>query len=161
MQRTLLIASIAIATLALGFAFLLEHGFGMEPCNLCWWQRYPYMAILPIGLALLVLGYVGSGVVVVALLFLASAGVAWYHGGVEAGLFALPEGCSAVGNAKSIEELRAEIFSSRPSCDQVSFRFLGLSLSVWNAIFATGMGLVLLTLPVWASFKQTSKETPA
>ncbi len=31
----------------LGGAYLSEYGFGLEPCEMCWWQRYALFAALP------------------------------------------------------------------------------------------------------------------
>jgi len=35
----------------LGGAYVSQYGFGLFPCEMCWWQRYPHFAA--IGLALL------------------------------------------------------------------------------------------------------------
>ena len=143
MARGTLLLSIAFAAGALAFAYILQYLAGLEPCDLCWWQRYPYMAILPAGLLALASGHVRAGLVIVLLLLLADAGIAWFHGGVEAGIFALPEGCTSISGATSIEELRAQLLTAAPACDQVAASFLGLSLSVWNAIGASLMALVV------------------
>ena len=143
MQRELLVVAGLFAAGALAFAYTLQLGFGIEPCNLCWWQRYPYMAALPVAILGLVSGRCGLALWLIIALFAIDAGIAWYHGGVEAGIFSLPESCSAVGDAKTIEELKAQLLAAPPSCDQVSWALFGISLSVWNAIAATSMAVLL------------------
>ncbi|MEZ5825051.1 MAG: disulfide bond formation protein B [Geminicoccaceae bacterium] len=143
MGRGTLKLAVLFAAGALAFAYFLQYAVGIEPCNLCWWQRYPYMAIIPVGIIALLSGRIGLGLAVILLLFLADAGVAWYHGGVEAGIFALPEGCNSRLGATTVEELRAQLLNAAPACDQVAASFLGLSLSVWNAIGASLMAIIV------------------
>ena len=33
----------------LGGAYIAQYGFGLAPCEMCWWQRYPHFAALGIG----------------------------------------------------------------------------------------------------------------
>ncbi|MGI9436643.1 MAG: disulfide bond formation protein B, partial [Geminicoccaceae bacterium] len=86
-------------------------------------------------------------------LLLISAGLAGYHVAVEQGWIALPAGCAAGGNATSVEELKALLAEAPPSCDQVGFSLLGLSLAGWNL-------LVSLILAGFALFVATRSEEP-
>ena len=43
--------AIGVPALLLGGAYLSQYGFGLVPCEMCWWQRYAHFAAL--GLALL------------------------------------------------------------------------------------------------------------
>lgn len=128
---------LAVATVAvLASAYALEHLGGFEPCRLCYWQRYPYMAAIAVAAIGVVSRYVRLALLGIIVLFLLDAGIAFYHVGVEQGLFELPAGCATVGAATTIEELRAQLRTAAPACDQVSVSFLGLSLSAWNGITA-------------------------
>ncbi|MCB2056103.1 MAG: disulfide bond formation protein B [Geminicoccaceae bacterium] len=146
MIRHALVLAGLFAALALGFAWLLQFGFGFAPCELCLWQRYPYVAILLLALLGLLTGWTRTALGLVIAAFAVDAAIAWYHGGVEAGLFALPQSCGAIGRASTIEELRAQLTQAAPACDQVGWTFLGLSLSVWNALAATSMTALLLAV---------------
>ncbi len=128
--------------LALAGAYTLQYGFGFEPCQLCYWQRYPYMAVIAVAAVGVVSRYVRLALVVSVALFLAGAGIALYHVGVEQGVFALPAGCTAVGTATTLEDLRAQLATQAPACDQVSVAFLGLSLSAWNALTAGALAIL-------------------
>jgi disulfide bond formation protein DsbB len=138
---SLLLAAAAAAILlaALGLQYL----GGLPPCHLCVLQRYPYAGLIGIGLVgwfwqpRLMLG-------LASLVLLGSAGLAGYHLGVEQEWWALPAGCAAGGDARSVEELRRLLAEAPPTCDQVGFTFLGLSLAAWN-------GLISLALAAFAA----------
>jgi disulfide bond formation protein DsbB len=133
---SLLVALTAVAVLlaVLGFQYL----GGAAPCPLCIWQRYPYGALIALG----VIGcfwrprpMLGLG----ALVLLIGAGLAGYHYGIEQGWFALPASCAASGQADSIEQLRQMLREAPPACDQVRFTVLGLSLAAWNLLASLGL----------------------
>ena len=130
-RAALLIALASVAVLLTVFG--LQYLAGAAPCPLCLWQRWPYVALIAIGLVgwrwrpRLMLG-------LAALVLLGSAGLAGYHVGVEQGWFALPAGCAAAGQASTIEELRQMLAEAPPACDQVGFTLLGLSLATWNVV---------------------------
>ncbi len=136
----------ALAAITLGAAFIAQYGFGLAPCQLCLWQRWPYAAAILLGLAAWrnaklrpwLLGLTG-------LAFLATSGIGAFHTGVEYGWWKGLESCGGGGTAQSIEALRAQIMSAPiVRCDEVAFRFLGLSMAAWNALW--GLALALLTL---------------
>jgi disulfide bond formation protein DsbB len=129
-------AALLLALASLGIlltAFGVEYLAGAAPCHLCILERWPYAALIVVGL----IGWrwrpramLGLAVLVL----LGSAGLAGYHVGVEQGWFALPASCAASGQASSIEELKQLLAEAPPTCDQVSFTLLGLSLAVWNVV---------------------------
>lgn len=133
--------------LALATAHALQYLGGYLPCQLCYWQRYPYFGVLAVAALGLAAGRPRPALPLVALLCLASAGIAGFHVGVEQGVFALPGGCVAGTTATSVAELRAQLTTAAPACDQVSLTVLGLSLSAWNAL--AGLALGLLGLVAW------------
>jgi disulfide bond formation protein DsbB len=132
-----LLLALASALILLA-ALALQYLGGLAPCHLCVLQRWPYVALIVLGLAgwrwqpRLVLG-----LSIVALLV--GAGLAAYHFGIEQGWWALPESCIAGGSAQSIEELKKLLATAAPTCDQVRFTFLGLTLAGWN--FLTSLAL--------------------
>ena len=132
---------------ALATAYVAEHGFGLEPCALCLWQRYPYWAALGIG----VLGTAGApvprlaraSVALAALAFLAGAGVAGFHVGVEQGWWEGLPGCSGqvVREGMTVEELQ-ETLEARTEvvpCDEPAFTFAGISMAGYNLIASAAL----------------------
>jgi disulfide bond formation protein DsbB len=130
--RACLLLALASAALLLA-ALALQYLGGLPPCRLCIWQRWPYVALIALGLVgwrwqpRALLG-------VATLVLLGGAGLAAYHVGIEQGWWALPAGCVAAAGAQSIEELKRQLAEAPPACDQVSFTLLGLTLAGWNIV---------------------------
>ena len=130
--RACLLLALASAAILLG-ALALQYLGGLPPCPLCIWQRWPYVALIALGLVgwrwhpRAMLG-------VATMVLLGGAGLAAYHVGVEQGWWALPAGCIAGGSAESVEDLKRLLAEAPPACDQVGFTFLGLTLAGWNLV---------------------------
>ncbi|WP_209426615.1 disulfide bond formation protein B [Pararhodobacter sp. SW119] len=126
---------------ALGSAFLLiaalvfQYGFGMAPCALCIWQRWPHLAAVVLGglaLAAPALPVLLAGAAAAA----TSGGIGVYHTGVERGWFDGPSACSGGGGVtgQSIDDLlNFEQSFQVVRCDEVPWEMLGLSMASWNA----------------------------
>ena len=131
--RTALLFLAFIAADILLIVFAIEHLADAAPCRMCIWQRWPFAALIALGLA-------GAfwkpriALLLVVPLMLLSAGLAGYHVGVEQGWIALPASCAAGGDATSVEELKALLANAPPSCDQVAFKLFGFSLAAWNLV---------------------------
>lgn len=147
--RTALLLLAFIAADILLVVFALQYVADLAPCRMCIWQRWPFAILIAVGLA----GAFWKPRLVLVLtipLLLVSAGLAGYHVGVEQGWIALPAGCTAGGTATSVEELKALLAEAPPSCDQVGFTLLGLSLAGWNLVVSlllAGFSLFVLTRP--------------
>jgi disulfide bond formation protein DsbB len=143
--RRLLPLLALIAALTLASAFVMEHLGGLAPCPLCIWQRWPWAAAVPLAL----LPWPRLGLALVGLVLLGGAGLAFYHVAVEQGWVALPAGCVGLGEARSLEEMRAMLTGAgRPACDQVAFTFLGLSIAAWNGLWSL-MVAMLAAAALW------------
>lgn len=150
--RLLLLFQSLAALGALAFALVSQYGFNQHPCDLCILQRYPYVAAGIVGL----LGYFFAKkqwlakllVIINLCLFMADAGIASYHAGVEKGIFTGPSACSGGGAAgDSLDDLRAQIMAAPlVSCAQAMGHFMGLSMAAWNALYALCLIIVTLLL---------------
>ena len=139
----LLAASIAAATLA--GAWYMQLAWGLQPCELCLKQRWAYYAIAPLGLLIALAarggaprGLVWGGLGLVALAALGNAGLGVYHSGVEWGFWQGPTECTGpVGNLGSAGTLLDRLDSVKVvRCDEVQFRFLGLSLAGYSVLIS-------------------------
>lgn len=123
---------------ALAIALIAEHLFGLAPCALCHWQRYAYLAALACGL----LGLYGAPRVMVALgglAFLAGAGIAGFHVGVEQGWWQGTAGCQgpAFDPTASVDEMREALMNTEfVPCDKVAWSLFGISMAGYNALFS-------------------------
>ncbi len=161
LSRSFLALLLLLITAAgLGAAYVMEYGFGLEPCELCLYQRYPYMAAVAVlGLGLFS-GLPGPALALALLLYLLDAGIALFHTGVEAGIFALPAGCAASGPAGSLAELKAQLLATAPRCDRPAAIFLGLSIAAWNALFALGLA-ALAAFALWRTAEEPAGASSA
>jgi len=134
----------AASALALGLALLSQYGFGLLPCVLCVWQRWPHAAAVLLGAA--AWGLRGRPMAATVLLGLAVAaelttgGIAAFHVGVEQGWWQGTAGCGAVGGADDLASLRALVMAQPVvRCDEVAFAVLGISMAGWNAVLGAGL----------------------
>jgi disulfide bond formation protein DsbB len=137
----------------LGGALGSQYIGGLHPCEICLWQRWPHA--VAIVLALLAFTAPAQSTrsrmltLLAALAIAVSGAIGVYHAGVEAKIFEGFTQCTATGKGLSQAELLKEI-SHAPlvRCDEVQFRFLGISMAGWNAILSLGGAalIVILTL---------------
>jgi len=129
-------------------ALVFQHGFGYRPCALCLWQRWPYYAGLPLAALALAAALAGrrgaarAGLGLLALVFLASAGLGAYHAGVEWGWFLGPSDCGGAPapSAAGMPDFLRQLESVRVvSCTEAAWRLLGLSMAGWNALISLGL----------------------
>ena len=157
----LAIAAVAAATLAGAWFFQLV--LDIRPCPLCLEQRYAYYLAVP--LALLV-AFAASrsaprplllvGFAVLLLAALANAWLGGYHAGVEWGLWQGPTDCTGpVGNLGSAGSLLERLNTVKViRCDEVQWRFLGLSLAGYNVLIS----LLMAAIAGWGLVR-TSRRT--
>lgn len=134
----------------LGGALGSQYFGGLHPCEMCYWQRYPHaVAILLAALSFTApAGAPRSRMLVLlaALAIAVSGAIGVYHAGVEAHVFEGFTQCSALPKAASTAELLEQItHAPLIRCDEVQFRFLGISMAGWNAILSLG-GATLIVL---------------
>lgn len=136
----------------LSVALTAQYGFGLAPCELCIKQRIPYAVIIVVGL---LAAYVAKSerarlraLFSIIALFVIDACIAFYHAGVESGVFKAPDACSSESKGgETLEELRAAIMNAPlVTCDQPMIHVLGLSMAAWNAIAATALALMMAVM---------------
>jgi disulfide bond formation protein DsbB len=137
--RLPLILIFAAAAVVLGAAWLFQLVGGLSPCELCLYERWPYYAALVLALLALAFpapGIPRAGVALLGALFLASAGLGFYHAGIEQHWFPGPASCTSSGSAaESFEQFKAQILGQKTvMCDQIQWSVFGLSLAALNAI---------------------------
>ena len=142
--RTLALFAFLLALAAILGAWGSQLFGGLIPCELCLAQREPYYYGLPL-LALLLLLWprltpairlIGLGLV--SVIFLWCAGLGIYHAGVEWKFWPGPTACTGTGEGLSFKDLSNINDAKVIPCDQVQFRFLGISLAGYNALVMLG-----------------------
>jgi disulfide bond formation protein DsbB len=152
LSAALAVAVIAAATLA--GAWFFELVLDIRPCPLCLEQRYAYYLALPLG-ALVALAasrdvsrpVLVIGLAILALAALGNAGLGAYHAGVEWKFWQGPTDCTGtIGNLGSAGNLLQRLDTVKViRCDDVQWRFLGLSLAGYNVLIS----LLMAAIAAW------------
>lgn len=127
---------VAVSVGLVASALVLEHGFGVVPCQMCMWQRYAHWAVggLALGGVLTPRWYRLWGFALAAAA-LAGLYVAVWQSGAQVGLWQFPPSCSGWGQTlanDAADLLTAMQHTKLVPCDKEQFRLLGLTLAMWN-----------------------------
>jgi disulfide bond formation protein DsbB len=147
----LAIAAVAAATLAGAWFFQLV--LDIRPCPLCLEQRYAYYLAVPLGLLVAFAASRGAprqvalaGFAVLLLAALANAWLGGYHAGVEWQFWQGPTDCSGpladLGSAGTLLQRLDTVKVIR--CDEVQWRFLGISLAGYNVLISLAMAAIAI-----------------
>ena len=147
----LAIAAVAAATLAGAWFFQLV--LDIRPCPLCLEQRYAYYLAFPLGFLVALAAIKGAprpvllaGLGILLLAVLANAWLGGYHAGVEWKFWEGPTDCSGpvvdLGSAGTLLQRLDSVKVIR--CDEVQWRFLGLSLAGYNVLISLAMAVMAL-----------------
>jgi disulfide bond formation protein DsbB len=143
----LLVAAASLAALAVAFAS--QYWGHLDPCILCWYQRYPYMAAAALGIIGIVVagqpGLLRTVLLLAALAFLVDAGIAAFHVGVEQHWWA---GTSECGTTLDLKTLTPDDLLNQPvaRCDEIAWQKFGISMAGYNVLYAALCGLTTLWL---------------
>ncbi len=148
--RLLSVLTAALGAAMLAGAFAFQHLGGLDPCVLCIYQRWPWAAVIVLGLLAAVLSgrghhYAEALLALAALAMLVGAGIAGFHVGVEQHWWAGTAECGGTtGSARTVEELKAQLMATPVArCDEVAWSLLGVSMAGWNLIISAAGGVLL------------------
>lgn len=143
--------ALAIPALLLGGAYLAQYGFGLYPCEMCWWQRYPHFAAL----ALAAFSFVATPrrvwIALAGLAIFISGLIGGYHAGVEYDWWEGITSCSSLV-ASTGDPLDVIMNAPLIRCDAAPWDLFGISLAGWNFLISCGTGIA-----VWVLLKRGSE----
>ena len=148
-NNILLIIILSIISLTTISTLLIQYWLGHEPCKLCLYERIPYfLSILLLVKILFIKRYEKITLLILSVIFISSAILAFYHFGIEQGFFSESTACATEDLSKVLtkEEILEQIKQNSISCKKVSFRILGLSLAAINTIFSVFLGVIFIKL---------------
>ena len=142
---TLTAACASAAMLAIAHAF--QKFGGLLPCHLCLYQRDVYWVAICVAVAGFALNYMRlawagrTATIALALIFLAGAGLAGFHAGVEWHWWPGPTSCTGGGkiNAGDLASFLGGAKVKPPQCDVAAWVFLGISMAGWNCLISLGL----------------------
>ena len=131
--------------LSILFAFYVEYILGHKPCNLCLFQRLPYILIIFLIILLLIFrNFERLMFLFLSIIFLSGALLALYHFGIEQGIFSESFVCKGDDNDGTLnkEEILKQLKIRQISCKDVTFAILGVSLATINTFVSTILAII-------------------
>jgi disulfide bond formation protein DsbB len=123
---------------------------GLYPCEMCWWQRWPHFAALPLALGTFILPAAGGRKLLAALAALAiliSGLIGGYHAGVEYGWWEGVTTCASTVQAESGRDVLDAILNAPLiRCDIAPWTLFGISLAGYNFLISTIGALAIFAL---------------
>ncbi len=126
-----------VSILALASAFFIEYILGHQPCNLCIFERIPYLlAIIIILLNFKFNQFEKFFILLLTIVFLFGTILSLYHLGIEQGFIQESLVCDlkSGSNLLSKEEILIQLQEKNVSCKDVTFKIFGLSLTSYNIL---------------------------
>ena len=134
----------------LGGAYYFQYVEGLAPCDLCFWQRYPHMVAIAMGL----LAVASAAWPRLAIIFTMSAiialfvtsGIGIYHTGVEQHWWQGPAECSGrIPPGLTMEQLKKYLLNARMvRCDEPAWTLMKISMAGWNAILSGALAVFMV-----------------
>jgi disulfide bond formation protein DsbB len=144
-----LIVILAIISLMIISALIIQYWLGHEPCKLCLYERIPYfLSMLLIIKIIFIKKYEKITLLILFLVFMSSTVLAFYHFGIEQGFFKESLVCAAGNLSETLtkEEILKQLSQNTISCKDVSFRIFGFSLAAINTIFSISLSAIFIRL---------------
>ena len=148
-NKKILFSILIFISLVLVSAFIIEHQLGHKPCKLCLYERIPYfLAMLLIIKVIFITKYEKVTLLILSLVFMSSAALAFYHFGIEQGFFSESLVCTTGDLSKTLskEELLEQLKQNSISCKEVGFKIFGFSLAAINTIFSLILSVIFIKL---------------
>ena len=131
-------------------AYASQYLGGLYPCEMCWWQRWPHFAALPLALGAFILPGDAKRrlfTALAALAILISGLIGSYHAGVEYGWWEGITTCSSTvtpGSGKDV--LDAILNAPLIRCDIAPWTLFGISLAGYNFLISSYGALAIFAL---------------
>lgn len=151
---------------SLSFAYIAQYAFDINPCILCYYERYIYWALVILMLIALLFHWrppssesciIQGLFITLGLVLLAGLVLGSYHLGVEWHWWEGTASCKGITQkATSIEEMRQLINQQAPArCDQPNWILAGISATLWNALWFLGFLLLWGTTSIISGKSRT------
>jgi disulfide bond formation protein DsbB len=139
--------ALAIPALLLAGAYVSQYGFGLYPCEMCWWQRWPHFVALALAIAAYAMPPQRRPLVwLAAVAIMVSGLIGVFHAGVEYDFWEGITACAMPAADTSVDVMDAIFAQSTISCDIPAWTLAGISLAGFNAIFSIGGAITIFAL---------------
>ena len=138
--------ALGIPALLLGGAYVSQYVFGLYPCEMCWWQRWPHFAALALAFASTVLPAKRAWIAAAAGGIFTSGLIGGFHAGVEYGWWEGITTCATPMVGEGGNLLDAIVNAPLIRCDQAPWTLAGISLAGFNALLSIGSAFAIWVL---------------
>jgi len=145
-----------ISFVALISAYFIEYTLGYQPCNLCLYERIPYVLAILILLVNFKYNKLEKHFILfLIIIFFIATLLSLYHLGIEQGLIEESLLCNLEKEANIIDkdEILKQLQQKNISCKDVAFKIFGLSLTSFNIIIS-----LLLTISLTKVYLKYEKN---
>lgn len=144
----------AFAAAMLGGALAFQYIGGLAPCVLCLYQRWPHAVAIILGmLAVAVLRRNPKAARWLTRLggvaLLVTAGIGFYHVGVEQLWWEGTAACGSTAAPDSLEALKAQLMAQPiVRCTDIAWEMFGISMAGYNFLLSAAAGLLAIVLSI-------------
>jgi|TARA_B100000795_G_scaffold42225_1_gene27645 disulfide bond formation protein DsbB len=147
LNNNLIALFFSVSILVLLSAYFIEYVLGYEACNLCLIGRVPYFFVISFCSIFFFFKKIKKIILILILIsFMCSVLIAFYHVGVEHGLFDESLVCQIknLSQDTSVDDLLRELESAKSkSCKDVNFKILGFSLATINLFISSILSIIV------------------
>lgn len=136
--------ALAIPAALLAGAYVSEYGFGLYPCEMCWWQRYAHFAAVALAIVSFVVQPKRVWIGLAGLAILVSGLIGGFHAGVEYGWWEGFTTCSAASSGG--DPLASIMAAPLVRCDEVQWSLAGISLAGFNFLISVAGAIAIFLL---------------
>ncbi|MEO9599345.1 disulfide bond formation protein B [Parasphingorhabdus sp.] len=132
----------------LGGALIGQYGFGLYPCEMCIWQRWPHLIAIILALLALMLRSKSGAIllaVAAAVAILISGLIGGFHAGVEYGWW---EGITSCATNIPVGDNMLDSIMNAPltRCDVAPWSLFGISLAGYNFLWSVSGALLIFVM---------------
>ncbi|MXO91370.1 disulfide bond formation protein B [Pontixanthobacter aquaemixtae] len=138
--------ALVIPALLLGGAYVSQYGFGLYPCEMCWWQRWPHFAALALAILSCFIPPARFWIMLSGLAIIVSGLIGGFHAGVEYGWWEGLTSCATAIGAGGGDPLDAIMNAPLIRCDVAPWTLFGVSLAGWNFLISTVSGCAIVAM---------------
>lgn len=138
--------ALGVPALLLAGAYLSEYGFGLPPCEYCWWQRYAHFAAVALALVSTVIRPRALWIGLAGAAILLSGAIGGFHAGVEYGWWEGITTCASPLAGGGGDPLAAIMNAPLVRCDVPAWTLFGVSLAGFNFLISAASALAIFAL---------------
>ena len=149
-NRTAQALALFIPLALIGGALTSQYGFGLFPCEMCMWQRWPHYTAIMLAALSFVATPARTPLIWLATLAIAVSGaIGAFHAGVEYGWWEGVTACTAPASGIDVLD-----FTAAPliRCDVAPWTLFGISLAGFNFLISGLGGAAIVALAAYGRY---------